>query len=511
MKKRSWITLASILALISISIGAWFLFNQPTPSPSSSPAPEKAWFSSFPEAVNWDDREIYKTGLTESAAGVLDDIPLASTYLIALEIPQELGTGLHGHQIVRYFNTEDQQLDQIYFRLFPNYQGGQMRVSSLSVEGKTVTPVYESLETALRVDLADPLLPGESLVLEMDFELVIPTEIGSSSGLFGYYDQVLALDSFYPLIPVYDQQGWYKDYPQLNGDLPYNDASFYLVQVEAPADLVLASSGVVVEQQITEDRQTTLIASGPSRDFYLAGSREYVELSGQVGETRVRIYTKPEYSVNQALALDYALNAIQIFSEQVAPYPYTEFEVISSVMWALGMEYPGITSIVTDEFVAGVDLFGIPSAQMLESTLVHEAGHMWFYNAVGNDQQNQPWVDEALVQYLTYVYYLERYGDGSSYVASWQSRWSRVEYDPIPIGKAAGAYQGSEYSAIVYGRGPLFFLELEKRYGREMVMEAVRDYYQENLWGLGYEHEIQAALEASCACDLSAEFAEWVD
>ena len=43
-----------------------------------------------------------------------------------------------------------------------------------------------------------------------------------------------------------------------------------------------------------------------------------------------------------------------------------------------------------------------------------------------------------------------------------------------------------------------------------MVMSAIQDYYQENLWGIGYADEIQAALEKACNCDLDAEFEEWV-
>jgi len=371
-------------------------------------------------------------------------------------------------------------------------------------------PSLESQDTALRVGLKDPLQPGESLVIEMDFELSIPTEMGGNYGLYGYFEDVLVLDTFYPMIPAFDENGWAKQTPKENGDLTYTDASFYIVEVQAPADLVLASSGVAVDQQIKGSTQTTIFANGPARDFYLAGSREFVEINEQIGDTLVRVYTRPEYSVNQAFALDYATHAIEILSRQVGEYPYTEFEIISSPMRALGIEYPGITSIVVDEFVDGVDLYGMPSEQMLESTLAHETGHMWFYNTVGNDQQNQPWVDEALVQYMTYIYYLDRYGDGDGYVESWKYRWSRVENADIPIGMPSDKYHGAEYSAIVYGRGPLFFLDLENKYGLDTVMSAVQSYYQDHLWQNGYTEDLRAALEDACDCDLGTNFEEWV-
>jgi aminopeptidase N len=318
------------------------------------------------------------------------------------------------------------------------------------------------------------------------------------------------LDTFYPMIPVFDETGWYKAYPQDNGDHTYNDASFYVIEVDAPADLVLTSAGIAVDEKLHGNRKTTVFASGPARDYYLAGSRVFVEMTETVGETTVRVFTRPEFSINQALAVDYGVNAIEIMSEEIGEYPYTEFEVLSSPMRALGIEYPGITSLLVNEFDDSEELYGGPSAQMLESTLVHEAGHMWFYNVVGNDQQNQPWVDEALVQYITYLYYLNRYGSGSGYVDSWEFRWSRVEYADIPIGMPAEDYHGAEYGGIVYGRGPLFFLELEKKYGLDTLLEGIQIYYEDNLWGIGYDTTLRAALEEACGCDMESHFQEWV-
>ncbi len=90
---------------------------------------------------------------------------------------------------------------------------------------------------------------------------------------------------------------------------------------------------------------------------------------------------------------------------------------------------------------------------MLESTVAHEVGHQWFYNGVGNDQHTEPWLDEAVDQYVTGLYFLDQYGPSGqqSYRDSWVSRWERIKRAPIPIGHPASSYQGKEYGAIVYG------------------------------------------------------------
>jgi len=512
MNKKPILIFISTLSLILVVMGWWLIIRDPNPPLQiESPDPQtELIFPAEANEINWDDREIFKSGLTADAQFVLAELPQASTYYISLEINEEITQDIIGHQIVRFFNAESEPMAEIYFRLFPNFEGGSITISNLTVDGAEAKTYLEAADSALRVELQESLAPGESVVLELDFILGIPTEMGGHYGLFGYFDDVLVLDVFYPVIPAYDEDGWYSQHPQMNGDLTYQDASFYLVQVKAPVEMTLASSGVAVDHQEDGNQQTVVFAAGPARDFYLAGSQEFVELKQQVGDLTVKVHTKKEHELHQGYALDYSLKALEIYSGRVGDYPYTEFEVISSPMWALGIEYPGITSIIVDEFVAGAVMYGLPTENLLEATLVHEVGHMWFYNAVGNDQQNEPWVDEALVQYLTYIYYLDRYGSGQGYIDSWIGRWQRVGNADIPIGMPAGEYQGAEYDAIVYGRGPLFFLELEYELGLDTVMAAVENYFDTYLWENASGEDLRAVFEEACACDLSEQFEEWV-
>ncbi|MEE9599925.1 MAG: hypothetical protein V3V66_05630, partial [Anaerolineales bacterium] len=355
MNKKIVLIVVLALGIIGIFVGVWWVNNndQPLLPLGASAFLPGFTFPAAADEINWEDREVYKSGLTTDAQSALNKLPQASIYYITLEITDDLSGDINGHEVVRFTNAEIEPLDEIYFRLFPNFQGGILTVSNLTIDGSEAETDLEALDSSLRVELGQALDPGDSVVVEMDFVLGIPTEMGGNNGLFGYFDDVLVLDTFYPMIPAYDDDGWYKSFPQPNGDHSYQDASFYVVQVQAPADMNLASSGVVVDHQEKEGRQTVVFAAGPARDFYLGGSQKYVELSEQMGELTVKVYAKEEYSLHQGYALEYAVKAIEIFCERVGDYPYTEFEVISSPMRALGIEYPGITSIVVDEFKPG--------------------------------------------------------------------------------------------------------------------------------------------------------------
>jgi len=408
-----------------------------TPQPSASLLP-----ASTPAAAdNWDDRAIFRAGLIKDGQAVLDQLPGASVYYLDVQIDDDL-SALHGQARVRYTNQENEPLDAIYFQLFPNLSGGKSTVSAVKVDGQEVKPVYESEDSTVRVPLITPLQPGQSVVIQMDFKIEVPTEIGGNYGLFGYLNDILVLDGFYPAIPVYDEQGWRAGKVPPNADTTFQDASFYVVRVTAPAALTLIASGVQVDRTQQADRQTVTFAAGPARDFYLAASDRLVVVSETIGETTVNSYAFKDRTEGSQVALRTAINAIESFSARLGAYPYTEFDVVSTPMQgATGIEYPGITGINLAVYDLNATISGVPAPVMLESTVAHEVGHQWFYNAIGNDQHNEPWLDEAVDQYVTGLYFLDRYGQSGlkSYRDSWLSRWDRVKREPIPIGQPASS------------------------------------------------------------------------
>ncbi len=486
---------------------------QPTLTAASTPQ------SPSPANTAWDtgcfgrpvqDCVLFRQGLIQAEQAALDRLQGASVYSIDLDIPDDFAV-LTGHQQVLYTNQEDKPLDAVYFQLFPNIAGGKVTVSAVKVDGKEIAPVYEFKDSAVRVPLPEALQPGGQTMIQMDFRAEVPREMGGNYGLYGYFDEVLVLDEFYPVIPVYDDEGWNAKDPAPNGDVTYFDASFYLVRVTAPADLVVVASGIEVSREQDGDKQVLVLAAGPARDFYLAAGK-FTLVSQTVGETTINSYALAEREQGAKLALQVTADALKSYSARFGAYPYTEMDVVSTPMLALGIEYPGIMGITLQEYDPDVIISGLPSQVMLESTVAHEVGHQWFYNVVGSDQIDEPWMDEAIVQYVTSLYYLDIYGEqaASSYRASWEGRWNRVERAEIPIGKPAAAYAGKEYSAIVYGRGPFFIAAMADKLGQDTFDKFMRDYYETHKWGIGTGDAFRQLAERHCNCDLTELFEEWV-
>ncbi|MCP4420437.1 MAG: M1 family metallopeptidase, partial [Chloroflexi bacterium] len=478
-----------------------------TPTPKVTPSETILTEQDTPR----DDRSIFREGLIASEQGAIEEMENASVYNIDIQISDNF-LQLEGWQEVHYTNQEAEPLQEIYFQLFPNASGGKTTVSEVMIDGQEVEAAYEFQDSALRVPLLAELQPGASIDIRMAFIVDIPQEMAGNYGLFGYFEDVLVLDEFYPVIPVYDDEGWNVQLPPANADTSYFDMSFYLVRVTAPTNLTIIASGIEVSQEYGVGQQTVTFAAGPMRDFYLAASEHYTVVSETVGETRLNSYALKGHEQGAERALQFAKDALNSFSERFGSYPYTEFDVLSTPMLALGIEYPGIVGITLPAYDPTQELAGLPFPNLLESVVAHEVAHQWFYNLIGNDQIDEPWLDEAHAQYATWLYYVDVYGEANAqgYRTSWNGRWQRVEGAEIPIGLPAYEYVDIEYSAIVYGRGPIFVAMLEEELGSEAFAAFLRDYYETHQWGIATTESYRQLAEAHCDCDLGMLFEEWI-
>lgn len=478
---------------------------EPSPQPTNtSPVPSLA----DPFETDWDDRSWFKNGLVSNEEGVLDQLPGASVYHIDLAISEDL-EHLIGELEVRYTNQEDQPLHEVYLRLYPNLLGGSVEVNAATVDGQEVDTQLESADSAMRLPLGQALSPGDSIVIGISFAVQVPTDPGANYGILLYGEGILSLAHFYPMIAVYDDQGWNVEIPAPNGDVLYADSSFFVVRIDAPSNLVLATSGVAVEREESAGRQQVTYSAGPVRDFFVAASMDYAVVSAKFGDTTVNSYAPSAYKDVAKKVLTHTLDALKVFSERYGIYPFTEFDVAATPTLALGVEFPGITVITQRYYDPDQTTYG---PEYIESTVAHEVGHQWFYSVVGNDQVDEPWVDESLTQYITLLYWQDMYGPDAAagFRNSLYGRWDRVDRAHIPIGMPVAEYSGLEYGAIVYGRGALFFEALAEVLGKEGIAGFMREYYAQHKWGIATGTGLKQLAEKTCSCDLTDLFVEWV-
>jgi hypothetical protein len=504
MHKRMMAQLMLLATLLACSSTITTPVRTPTHLP---PNPKTQDVLSF----SFDDTTIFRDDLQPDKAGLMQEFSQTDIYHLETTLADDL-LSLSGRMKVRYFNRMETDLEEVYFRLLPNLWGDLMQVSSVTVNGSPVTPRLENEDTALFVPLNEKAASGSHVDLGLEFTVTIPQDGSGNYGTFGFQDDTLTLAQFYPLIPLRDEEGWRIEIYPSSGDVTVAEGANYVVQIDAPESLILVCSGVQISRDVEGDRQVILQAAALSREFYVAASAEYKNQSLNDDEVTFTVYSHPETARVTKESLEYMAEAVSIFNQRFGDYPYNELELAATPTSAGGVEYPGVIAINQNLFDPDATWGNMNSQDVVESVVVHEVAHQWFYNMVGNDQGREPWLDEAMAQYMTWQYFQDRYGSaaGENLVESWWSRWHRVDLDPIPIGLPVESYNDQEYGAIVYGRGPLFLMELSKEMGTIKFGRFLKDYFETYSWKIATSQDFQDMAEATCGCELDQLFNEWV-
>jgi hypothetical protein len=476
-----------------------------------------------------DDLTFQQQAMRPEFAGDVDAVAGAgaSRYYLEVSLDQnsfdnEGGLNLSGVERIRYTNTEGVSLSEIYLRLYPNLPayGGQMTVEKVVVNGQFIEPELEADDSALRLPLAHPLLPGEVANISLTYKTIVPRQPLFGYNIFVYQDNTVALAGFYPAIAVYDDEGWDTEVPPPYGDTTYLDISLYEVQLTVPEQMVVAASGSLVDSQSTVERKSTVdresnndgvktlsVVSGPMRDFYIVMREDYQVSREIVDGVVVNSYYPPHLEAGGKLALRYAADSLRVFNDRFGQYPYAELDIVATPTTAGGVEYPGIIAINQEIYPYEGGFFQL--------TVSHEVAHQWWYGVVGNDQIDEPWLDEALTNYSTVLYWEEIAGVETADEIVEAFFWGPYEeakengQDRAVIGPVAD-FSEREYGIFVYAKGPLFFNALRQEVGDKIYFKIMRTYYSEYKYNIARGDDLLAVIERVSGQDVDPVFEKWM-
>ena len=391
---------------------------------------------------------------------------------------------------------------EFYFRLYPllPHYGGRMGVDLVTINGRGAPFSYEASDTALKIMTPpDAVQPGQPTTIGMQWRLKVQDFPEDTYHLLGSSGGVLSLPLFYPVLAVKDPSApeqWRLDIGQMQGDSAFSQAATYQVTVTVPSNYVVVSTGSVAEvkdvpaptpepddgseqdqaaqPQPSPPWKAWKMTSGPAREFALFISDQLQQVQAYAGDVRVNSWYRPGDEATGRATADYAAAALRVYSELFGPYPYAELDVVPGPILFRGMEYPGL-------FELGYQLYR-DHADELEFRIAHEMAHQWWYNQVGSDPVNTPWLDEGLAEFATY-FYVQKISGPAIADRMARRRWEAAYEFTLERGQDAvvnqpvDAFQAN-YEAIVYGKAALFHYALMQAMGEEQYLELLRRYAQ---------------------------------
>ena len=441
----------------------------------------------------------------------VNDIQLSNTaphYTIVGTVNPTTRT-LSATQTLVYTNRTASKLTSIGMRLYANLTdvGGLTTVNNVRVNGTVATPRYGPQRFFMSIPLATPLAAGKSVSIQMGFTTIAPTN--TDTNLFGTMvsdGTTLSMPYAYPMIAYLRGGVWDTAIPDSKGDIVTSEISLYDVTLRGPSTgYTFVSTGSTVSTQTVGSTQTVRIYSGLQRDFAFALTR-LSKKSQTVEGTTINVYGPASRASVTTTALATAVAAIPIFNANIGQYPYKELDIISvdaGDFW--GIEFPGFVLIEQDQYTNNPNF---------EPLIVHEVGHQWFYNIIGNDVQRDAFVDEGLTNYTELLYHQarKRPTDAAGTISYWKEDLAalRAAGNDAIVNQPMSAMSYDQYSTLVYSKAALYIHAVRLQIGEKAFFTALKNYYTASKYRIVDGTAFRSAAQTACKCNLTTLYTKWI-
>ncbi len=357
----------------------------------------------------------------------------------------------------------------------------------------------ESDHTVVRVDLPEPVPPGGTTTLRIDFFDQLPRVVART----GWFDTFHMVGQWYPKVGVLELPGergatrprWNVHEFHLNSEF-YADFGAYDLDVVVPEGYRVAASGVPVGAPAkgadgvsfrfrAEDVHDVAFTAWNGFAPPLVGSWK----GPGSPDVRIEVWYPPELERSAREALEGTKDALSYFSGTLGPYPYPRVTVLVppfNASEAGAMEYETFFTTM------GSNEFPWNAGGLTRYVTVHEFGHGYFMGLLASNEFEEPFLDEGMNELWD-----ARMLAGESFevrlpaparwmgfslpaISTWDlerfSGTGRFQADPI-AGNSWKRWSGQSYT-LVYSRTALAFHDLEQVLGTERFGKAMKLYFE---------------------------------
>lgn len=306
--------------------------------------------------------------------------------------------------------------------------------------------------TNMRVDLPQPLKPGESFRFSIDFVFNILEEdaVSARSGYEHFPDDkrkggndIFLLAQWFPRLHAYtDYEAWTNKEFLGRGEFTLEFGN-YDVKLTVPADHIVSSTGslqnpdsvlsktqrdrlekarnakrpvfIVTEAEALQNEQagssetkTWHFKADNVRDFAWASSRKFMwdaKAHQQGGDVQAEVmamsfYPKEGGELWKKYSTEAVVHTLEVYSRFSFDYPYPVAQSVNGPVG--GMEYPMITfnGPRTELHKDGSRTWTQAEKRFLIGVVIHEIGHIYFPMLVNSDERQWTWMDEGLNSFL---------------------------------------------------------------------------------------------------------------
>lgn len=336
-----------------------------------------------------------------------------------------------------------------------DFDGGHKIKAVKDATGKAIP--YTVNKTMMRLDLPQPLAPGQKTTISVEWSFnihdrMLGTSLNDGRSGMEYFPEdgnyLYIIAQWFPRMCVYDDVvGWQNKQFLGQGEFTLTFGN-YEVNLTVPADHVVAGTGMVKnlkevlttdqyarfekaktsydqpvvictqdeaiqrEKQKSKEKKTWKFSAENVRDFAFATSRKFiwdaqaVKLAGKT-PLAMSYYPKEGNPLWEKESTKAVKNCISTYSKYSVDYPYPQATSVHAA--SLGMEYPMICFNFGRPAKDGT--FSDRTKWGMIGVVIHEVGHNFFPMIINNDERQWTWMDEGVNSFIQYRTQVENYPD----------------------------------------------------------------------------------------------------
>jgi hypothetical protein len=294
-------------------------------------------------------------------------------------------------------------------------------------------PIHPGDQTVMRVIFPEPIVPGEDVHLQIEFQSKIPLGLQRT----GYYKDSYFIAQWFPKPGVYEEgKGWNCHEYHLSSEF-YADFADFTVHITVPEDFVVGASGQQIRATANVPEKTVTYTFSQARihDFawtadpnflkieqdFIADkevtTEEYEDVSRRLwipvesvklNDVKMILLIRKEHKRQINRHFQALKAAVKYYGLWYGPYPYETVTMVDPPFrtGSGGMEYPTL-------FTAGTSVLRSKDVHSPEGVIIHEFGHGYWYGLCANNEFEEAWLDEGINTYSTGKVLAKVYGPGA--------------------------------------------------------------------------------------------------
>lgn len=341
---------------------------------------------------------------------------------------------------------------------------GGIHIEKVTTDGQALE--FSNKSQAMTVKLEQPLQPGESVSVQVQFNLKIPY----GSQRLSYYKDIINGAHWFPVMSVYDEakHEWDTKPYSKTFETDYYTSADYEVQFNVPDQYQVVMPGTITTRDDAETgRKVVSTIAENTREFAFFASPNFkVDSVTRNGLTIEYYYFDNQPGKKKIVDgyIDQAFKAIDFFSDKYGKYPYPEFRIVESYVEGVAIEYSRLIQM---------GQIGINSAPEQDTVFVHEIAHQWFHALIGNNSETESFLDEGFADFSK-VYFSEKQGDT-------MNGFKSIQFDDSTVDKAIASTNdevGDWASPVYYDKGRQAIYQLYRSVGEEKFDAFMKEYFK---------------------------------